>query len=74
MYNQDVLDLYPRIKVGTKVTVTWQKFSSGGTNSHMCFLTFLRPDGALLTHACETTAGFGATHEAKAQPTMPPSS
>ena len=31
MYNQDVLDLYPRIKVGTKVTVTWQKFSSGGT-------------------------------------------
>lgn len=28
MYNQDVLDLYPRVKVGAKVTVTWQKFSS----------------------------------------------
>jgi len=26
MYNEDVLDLYPRIPVGTKVTVTWQRF------------------------------------------------
>jgi hypothetical protein len=26
MYNQDVLDLYPRVAVGTKVTVTWQTF------------------------------------------------
>ena len=26
MYNEDVLDLYPRIPTGTKVTVTWQKF------------------------------------------------
>ncbi|NOT73112.1 MAG: L,D-transpeptidase [Hyphomicrobium sp.] len=28
MHNQDVLDLYPRIPVGTRVTVTWQRFSS----------------------------------------------
>ena len=27
MYNQDVLDLYPRAAVGAKVTVTWQQFS-----------------------------------------------
>ena len=26
MYNEDVLDLYPRIPLGTKVTVTWQRF------------------------------------------------
>ena len=26
MFNKDVVDLYPRVKVGTKVTVTWQKF------------------------------------------------
>ena len=26
MYNQDVLDLYPRVKVGAKVTVTWNTF------------------------------------------------
>lgn len=28
MYNEDVLDLYPRIPVGTKVTVTWQRFTT----------------------------------------------
>lgn len=29
MYNQDVLDLYPRVRVGARVTVTWNKFQSG---------------------------------------------
>ena len=28
MYNEDVLDLYPRAPVGMKVTVTWQQFGS----------------------------------------------
>ena len=28
MYNQDVIDLYERVKVGTKVTVTWQSFGN----------------------------------------------
>lgn len=26
MYNEDVIDLYKRVPVGTKVTVTWQRF------------------------------------------------
>jgi hypothetical protein len=30
MYNQDVLDLYPRVSVGATVTVTWERFGSGG--------------------------------------------
>jgi lipoprotein-anchoring transpeptidase ErfK/SrfK len=30
MTNEDVLDLYPRIPVGTRVTVTWQRFSGSG--------------------------------------------
>ncbi|KAB2920293.1 MAG: L,D-transpeptidase [Hyphomicrobiaceae bacterium] len=30
MYNQDVLDLYPRVAVGAMVTVTWQRFGVGG--------------------------------------------
>jgi hypothetical protein len=30
MYNQDVLDLYPRVRVGAKVTVTWATFGGGG--------------------------------------------
>jgi hypothetical protein len=29
MYNQDVLDLYPRVNVGAKVTVTYQRFAGG---------------------------------------------
>ncbi len=28
MYNQDVIDLYPRVKVGAKVLVTWQTFKT----------------------------------------------
>jgi lipoprotein-anchoring transpeptidase ErfK/SrfK len=31
MYNQDVIDLYERVPVGTKVTVTWQPFSGGAS-------------------------------------------
>ena len=27
MYNEDVVDLYPRVSVGAKVTVTWDRFS-----------------------------------------------
>ena len=33
MYNQDVLDLYPRVNVGTKVTVTFQGFRTAGIAS-----------------------------------------
>lgn len=29
MYNQDVVDLYPRVKVGAKVTVTWATYKGG---------------------------------------------
>lgn len=30
MFNDDVLDLYPRVNKGAKVTVTWQRFRSTG--------------------------------------------
>ena len=33
MYNEDVLDLYPRVPVGTHVTVTWQRFGTGAVAS-----------------------------------------
>jgi hypothetical protein len=32
LYNQDVLDLYPRVNVGTKVTVTYQTFTTSGVS------------------------------------------
>lgn len=28
MFNKDVLDLYPKISVGTRVTVTWERFNT----------------------------------------------
>jgi len=31
MYNQDVLDLYPRVPVGAKVTVTWDRMKPSTT-------------------------------------------
>jgi len=31
MYNKDVLDLYPMVKVGAKVLVTWNSFKGGAT-------------------------------------------
>jgi hypothetical protein len=30
LFNEDVLDLYPRARIGTKVTVTYQTFTSSG--------------------------------------------
>jgi lipoprotein-anchoring transpeptidase ErfK/SrfK len=27
MYNNDVIDLYDRVPVGTKVVVTWQRYA-----------------------------------------------
>lgn len=37
MYNEDVLHLYPRTKVGTKVTVTWQRFKTGGSYNSVSY-------------------------------------
>jgi hypothetical protein len=31
MFNEDVLDLYPRVPTGTKVTVTWERFTTSGS-------------------------------------------
>lgn len=33
MTNEDVLDLYPRVPIGTRVTVTWQQFSTKTVSS-----------------------------------------
>ena len=39
MYNQDVLDLYPRASVGAKVIVTWNKFSAVASSSGSSFFS-----------------------------------
>ena len=33
LYNQDVADLYPRVSIGTKVTVTWDRFTTTASAS-----------------------------------------
>jgi len=33
MFNQDVIDLYPRIPVGTQVLVTWQQFKTNAVST-----------------------------------------
>jgi lipoprotein-anchoring transpeptidase ErfK/SrfK len=33
LFNQDVLDLYPRVNVGVKVTVTYQTYTTSGTTT-----------------------------------------
>lgn len=35
MYNQDVLDLYPRVPIGAPVMVTWEKFQAAGNFASM---------------------------------------
>ena len=33
LYNEDVLDLYPRVRVGARVTVTYQRYTTSGAMS-----------------------------------------
>jgi lipoprotein-anchoring transpeptidase ErfK/SrfK len=33
MFNQDAIDLYNRVRIGTQVTVTWQSFQGGGNSA-----------------------------------------
>jgi lipoprotein-anchoring transpeptidase ErfK/SrfK len=35
MYNEDVLDLYPRASVGARVTVSWKSFNGGASSEQM---------------------------------------
>jgi lipoprotein-anchoring transpeptidase ErfK/SrfK len=44
MYNQDVLDLYPRVKVGAKVTVTWNRYSTEAVASNSDASEEARPE------------------------------
>jgi hypothetical protein len=37
LYNADVLDLYPRVNVGAKVTVTWSRFQSVASSGNSWF-------------------------------------
>jgi lipoprotein-anchoring transpeptidase ErfK/SrfK len=46
MTNEDVLDLYPRVPVGTRVTVTWEKFSPSAIASNDTSSSYADDTGA----------------------------
>jgi lipoprotein-anchoring transpeptidase ErfK/SrfK len=77
LYNQDVLDLYPRVGVGAKVTVTYQAFttvaskapSKGKPSSQSSFFLFgddEPPAKAQRKRASRSTKARGTTVEANA--------
>lgn len=59
MYNEDVMDLYPRIPVGTRVVVTWQRFNSEQ-------IAAAEPETNRLTDAAQRAAQRRARYEARA--------
>jgi hypothetical protein len=63
LYNEDVLDLYPRVKIGTKVTVTYQTFTKSGAVSAV----------AAPSMGFSSLFGGGDDETPKAQAKRPPS-
>ncbi len=59
LFNKDVADLYPRVKMGAKVTVTWKSYGSGKGNE---LATKAAPDsgaGSDTTASAEKNANSG---------------
>ena len=50
MYNQDVLDLYPRASIGARVTVTWQHFTTVASGGGGLFGSDDSPERAPVRH------------------------
>jgi lipoprotein-anchoring transpeptidase ErfK/SrfK len=62
MFNEDVLDLYPRVPVGTRVTVTWEQFktdSAAGSSSASLFGPSDEPKAAVAVTGPTTTTKYG---------------
>jgi hypothetical protein len=62
MTNKDVLDLYPRVPVGMRVTVTWQHFSTGSVASGDTYPRYGNDKNVSESNASES-------HSANAAPT-----
>jgi hypothetical protein len=67
MYNEDVLDLYPRVPVGMKVTVTWQEF-----NSHEMASSDDSPSPFIYDPAPPGTSSKGGVRKARNMVSTPP--
>ncbi len=78
MYNQDAADLYPRVKVGANVLVTWQKFTASGDKSAAIAVPAVQPPPTGSTETPKASTAPAAITSANAntseKPVSPPSS
>ena len=65
MFNEDVLDLYPRIPVGTKVLVTWNNYKTDGS-VEVASSPVVTPVPPGSSKAAVSTAGIPATSRSAA--------
>lgn len=68
MTNEDVLDLYPRIPVGTRVTVTWQQFKTDTISDGGNLPRYTDKDSNPRAAASEPSPSAQSTATAEAQP------
>ena len=66
MYNQDVLEIYERVPVGARVTVTWQKFTtsnvaSSSSSSSSCSISRATPPRARSPSSSSTCGSTRST-------------
>ena len=66
MLNEDVLDLYPKVPVGTKVTVTWDHFNTEAVASADP-PSVARPDAERHTIQYRKPVSYYAPHERRAE-------
>jgi lipoprotein-anchoring transpeptidase ErfK/SrfK len=72
LYNQDVLDLYPRVNVGAKVTVTYQTFTTAGLPSVSLPPVSLPPVSSLSNAAPKSIGSFLFGDEPASAPARAP--
>jgi hypothetical protein len=68
MFNKDVADLYPRVKVGSKVTVTWQKMASLTSGATDASKAVIAADAADADKSAGTVAGVATPANEGIQP------
>jgi L,D-transpeptidase catalytic domain len=74
MYNQDAADLYPRVKVGAKVLVTWQKFSTSADQSAAIAAPVVQPPSSATATPPKALPSTATTAATAPNPTEKPNS
>ena len=71
MFNEDVLDLYPRVPVGMVVTVTWERFKTSAASSEVARLEGTAAAGRKVSAAAKAAeSGAEPTPVGNAEPAV----